>query len=174
MSTPSSAIDIVPADPSQAAAIATLHAAAFDHGWDTSAVARLLAAPAAHALIALEGYQHTPLGFVMAFLAADEAEILILAVDPRRRREGLGRRLVRALIERLEEADARRLFLEVGADNAAARGLYRALKFREVGMRAAYYHRPDGPAEDALILSLDLAPQEVPHEDDGRLRQGSL
>jgi ribosomal-protein-alanine N-acetyltransferase len=88
-------------------------------------------------------------GYVVAQDAADEGEILNLAVAPARYRDGIGRALVEAALTALAERGAERVFLEVRESNAAARALYAALRFQEVGRRTRYYRRP---VEDAIIL----------------------
>ena len=54
------------------------------------------------------------------------------------------------------KAEARRLYLEVAASNAAALRLYQKLGFAEIGRRKGYYERPGSPPEDAINLSLAL------------------
>lgn len=93
------------------------------------------------------------LGFLVARRAADEAEILDLAVASGDRNRGVGRALLTAAIERLRREGARRAFLEVRRSNAAARRLYETCGFRVVGSRPGYY---DEPLEDALVLALGL------------------
>lgn len=88
-------------------------------------------------------------GYVVARAVADEGEILNLAVAPAGRRHGVGRALVRAVLHALGTRGVRDVFLEVRESNAAARALYAAHGFREVGRRPRYYRRP---AEDAIIL----------------------
>lgn len=90
-------------------------------------------------------------GYVVALDAADEGEILNLAVAEAGRRHGLGRALVRAILDALTERGVRRVYLEVRESNAPARALYQAFGFREVGRRKAYYRRP---VEDAIVLRL--------------------
>ena len=151
-------IDIVPLGPAEAAAMAPIHAAAFGaEAWDEAALARLLRTPAAWGYGAYAGYARTPLGLVLALAAADEAEIVTIAVDPAHRRAGLGARLVKALVAGLQAEGIERLFLEVADDNAAALGLYRRLGFIETGRRKGYYARPRGPAVDARLLVLSIA-----------------
>lgn len=150
-------IDIVPAGPELAAALAAVHAASFPTAWDETAMRRLLGANASRAFVALEGYDHVPLGFVLAFVAVDEAEILSLAVLPERRRQGLARRLVQHLEAAAMEAGAERLFLEVETGNDAALALYRKLGFVEVGRRKDYYVQPGAEPQDALVLAKPLA-----------------
>lgn len=84
--------------------------------------------------------------------AADEAEVLDLAVDPAHRRRGHGRALLLDAAGHVNAAGARRLLLEVRADNAAARALYAGAGLVQVGTRPGY-HRDGG---DALLLAADL------------------
>jgi ribosomal-protein-alanine N-acetyltransferase len=91
-------------------------------------------------------------GYVVALDAADEGEILNLAVAEGGRRRGLGRALVEAMIAALSERGVRQVFLEVRESNAAARALYATFGFKDVGRRKAYYRRP---VEDAIVLRLD-------------------
>lgn len=156
-------IDIVPIGAVQAAVFAPIHAASFDEAWSESALARLLKADAARAFGAFAGYERRPLGFVLAFAAAGEAEILTIAVTETSRRRGIGDKLLRALKSSLAEDGIERLFLEVAADNIAARGLYRRHGFVETGRRKGYYARLGGPAIDALTLAVALPPAKPGH-----------
>jgi ribosomal-protein-alanine N-acetyltransferase len=63
---------------------------------------------------------------------------------------------VELVVALARERAAGSLFLEVGADNAAALALYRAMGFRQVGHRCAYYRRVDRPAADAIVMRLGL------------------
>ena len=80
-----------------------------------------------------------PVGFVLARLAAGEGEILTVAVARAHRRQGLGWRLMDAVLRELHSQRAEALFLEVDETNAAAIALYRRLGFFEVGKRPTYY-----------------------------------
>ncbi len=91
-------------------------------------------------------------GYVVALDAADEGEILNLAVAPGGRRHGLGRALVQAILRLLQERDVSHVYLEVRESNGAARALYAAQGFTEVGRRQQYYRRP---VEDAIVLRRD-------------------
>jgi ribosomal-protein-alanine N-acetyltransferase len=91
-------------------------------------------------------------GYVVALDAADEGEILNLAVAPTGRRHGVGRALVARVLAALGERGARHVYLEVRDSNAPARALYAAHGFKEVGRRKAYYRRP---VEDAIVLRRD-------------------
>jgi len=138
--------DVLPFDPAAGtASLAVLHAASFARAWDAATLSDMLAAPGTFAFIHDDG-------FVLGRAAADEAEILTLAVAPHARGKGLGRALLQAAISRARELGATTMFLEVGADNPAALALYAGLGFAKVGQRKAYYE-----GRDALVLRLPLA-----------------
>lgn len=139
------------AGPAHAAALAAIHHAAFPPGqrWGPDAMVLQLELPGVFVL-------YDPAGaMVMARIAADEAEILTLAVLPEQRRQGLARTLLAEAIRQCAAHGATTLFLEVATRNAAARALYAGLGFQEVGRRRGYY--ADG--DDALTLRLTLAPE---------------
>ena len=97
-----------------------------------------------------------PVGFALCRVAADEAELLTLAVEPECRRSGIGAALLSDCETGAGKAGATRLFLEVGAGNHAARRLYERAGYREAGRRKGYYERPDGSRDDALIMEKAL------------------
>jgi ribosomal-protein-alanine N-acetyltransferase len=82
----------------------------------------------------------------------DEAHVSTIAVAPERQGEGIGSRLLDAL---LAEADRRSpaVILEVRADNELAQGLYRRRGFTEIGRRRGYY-QPSGA--DAVVMRREL------------------
>lgn len=95
-------------------------------------------------------------GFALGRVIADESELLTLAVDPEDRRRGHARHCLTELIAAAAGRGARRMHLEVAADNAAALGLYEALGFEVTGRRKGYYTGgPSGPV-DALSMTLDF------------------
>jgi [ribosomal protein S18]-alanine N-acetyltransferase len=138
------------AGPRDAAAIAQLHGQSFSRGWDEDEVYRLLIDRAVIAHRAMS--RRTLVGFIMSRLAADEAEILSVAIAPARRGRGLSRPLLDHHLRNLAGLGARAVFLEVDEHNAPACRLYEAAGFREVGRRQGYY--ADGAA--ALVLRRDL------------------
>lgn len=147
-----------------AAAIADLHGLCFAHSWSTVTIEALLAERGVTAhVVENRGLE----GFVMIRRVLDEAEVLSIAVVPRGRSRGAGRRLMQAGIDALVLQGVRRLFLEVEAENIAALKLYAGLGFVEVGRRAGYYRGEDGRARDALTMRLDLDGYAAPPLADG-------
>ena len=145
-------------DPCAAAdLLAALHAAAFSEAqsevWSKADIADLLMSPGVLAHLARE--RDDPIGFILARIAADEAEVLTLAVRPDFRRRGAGRALVAAAAEAAEIAGAKVLFLEVAEDNLTAVALYESCGFRPTGRRKDYYVRA-GARIDALALRREL------------------
>ncbi|MFC3080223.1 GNAT family N-acetyltransferase [Phenylobacterium terrae] len=141
------------AAPDEAELLAALHATAFEAGWPAGLIADLMTAPGGAALVIEDD---APQAMILFRAAGGEGEILTLAVDPRRRRAGLGGMLVEAACGLAREAGAQALFLEVAHDNAAAIGLYRQAGFAEVGRRPGYYDRGGGERADALVMRRDL------------------
>ena len=95
-------------------------------------------------------------GFLLLRFAADEGEVLNLAVIAEARRQGLARALIDGGIALARGLSIERLFLEVAVDNAPALALYRSLGFENAGSRRGYYRRPDGSRVDAILLTLVL------------------
>jgi ribosomal-protein-alanine N-acetyltransferase len=139
---------------SDCALFAALHAASFDDPWSAEAFAALLGTPGTAAYLAEANAEAA--GFILVREAGGEAEILSLGVKPEARRQGLARSLVQAAAKAILANGSQILFLEVAADNLAARALYVSLGFAEVGRRPAYYTKPGAPARDALILKVRL------------------
>ena len=136
---------------------AAVHAAAFAHAWSAAEFEALLSSKTAIGAGAVDPASDDLRGFALARIAADEAEILTIAVHAAFRNRGIGRALMADILARLSAAHARSLFLEVESANGPAIALYTRLGFREVGRRSGYYRKPGGAAEAALVLRKDLA-----------------
>lgn len=98
-----------------------------------------------------------PHAFALGRSAADEAELLTIAVAPEAQRRGTGRRLLDRLHARLAADGTRRIFLEVAETNAAARALYLKAGYAETGRRRGYYSEAS-PTIDAILMARALAP----------------
>lgn len=95
------------------------------------------------------------LAFLVAQTAGAEWELENIVVAPAACRQGLGRELLRELLQQARQQHALAVVLEVRASNAAARALYQACGFVEAGTRPRYYQNPQ---EDAIICRCDLKP----------------
>jgi [ribosomal protein S18]-alanine N-acetyltransferase len=95
-------------------------------------------------------------GLALAQGLGPECEILALGVVPERRRAGIGTALLASVVCEARRRGARNLFLEVADDNTAARALYAAGGFVQIGRRTNYYRRVSGLV-DALVLRLLLS-----------------
>lgn len=153
-------------------AMAEIHEASFPHGWDADTLHKMLHGGGMFGLVARrEGGEGDPLGFVLVRSTGEEAEVITVATAPAARGKGVGRALMDEAVRRLQRDRVARLFLEVSERNAAALALYRALGFRKVGERKAYYasHVDGGKAAaghtsapplnappSALVMELDL------------------
>lgn len=142
----SAPLRIEPAGAPDLDALAAL--AALAGGWSRVDLAAELERPVAEVLVARAG--GVVRGFVLQWVVAGEASILVVAVDPAARRLGVGRRLIRAAERRAEAGGATVAHLEVRRRNAVARAFYAALGYREAGVRPGYY-ADDG--DDAVLLS---------------------
>ena len=138
-----------------AAVLAALHDAAFAGGtggesWDEKNLRELLAMPGALALLALQSGE--PVGFILLRQAADEAEIITLAVQPPWQRKGVARRLLMVGLDKMTGRGARQCFLEVADNNTAAQALYASAGFVEVGRRPGYYRIAGAAPRDAILM----------------------
>lgn len=137
---------------------AELHSEAFDRPWSGDEFAALLGNPGTFGFLArrIGAPNSAPVGVVLVREAADEAEILTIAVSKRARGQGIGRMLMDQVLQRLHADRTASLFLEVDEENAAALALYRRLRFAEVGRRPAYYADANGRRTSALVLKRTL------------------
>src|SRR5580704_6490416 len=113
-----------------------------------------LALPWSRIWVAREAQQGV-VAFAIFWHAADEVQLLNLATRSDRRRRGIARVLMNAVVDYALENHVRQLLLEVRRSNHAAIGLYRAVGLREGRTRAGYYQ--DG--EDAIEMTLSLGTQ---------------
>jgi len=137
-------------------ALAALHARCFTDKpppWSAQTFRDMMATPTVRLFTLPDG-----LGVAVIRIVGPEAELLTLCTDPRARRRGSGRRLLEQALQAAACAGAEQMFLEVAETNAAARGLYAALGFRQAGYRRDYYSCVGRKAVSALVLSCALAP----------------
>ena len=137
------------AEVSDCGVLAEIHASAFKRGWSDAEFEALLLQPGVHALLA--HYRNAlgrriPAGFILYRLAADEAEILSVAVIRPAAGAASARRSSRRPCDTSTAKARRAIHLEVEDSNTAAIGLYRGVEFRESGRRAGYYVQGRGDA----------------------------
>ncbi|HEY5643010.1 MAG TPA: ribosomal protein S18-alanine N-acetyltransferase [Woeseiaceae bacterium] len=110
----------------------------------------------------LAGYQNIVLvrdrrvvGYGVLSVAAGEAHILNICVDPQFRALGYGSRLLDEMLFRARAASVREIFLEVRPSNVTAVRLYQKKGFHKVADRPAYYQARGG-REDAAVYARKL------------------
>lgn len=128
-------------------AVAQLEQRCFNDPWSVNSIKSELNNPLSLWLVAVE--DEIVAGYVGSQSVMGWSDMMNLAVAPEYRRQGVGERLVNALIERLRENQISCLTLEVRVSNLTAIALYDKLGFQQVGRRPNYYRNPK---EDALIL----------------------
>ena len=107
---------------------------------------------------AVDGYQSTVIeqngqvvGFCILQPVLDEANLLLMAIDPSQQGKGLGYQLLDVSIAMLKN-DPVQIFLEVRESNTAAIKLYEKSNFHQIDLRKNYYPKPDGTKEHAIIM----------------------
>ena len=146
---------IRPATPADVSALVAIERASFSDPWSANDFRESMAAGVS-LLLAVRADE--VLGYVVARAAADEGEILNLAVGAAHQRRGVGRALARAALKALGARGARTVYLEVRESNAAARHLYHGLGFEVLTRRRDYYRRP---VEAALVLKTAIIAGEA-------------
>lgn len=123
-----------------AKAAAIIHAASFDTAWTADTLAGHIARDLCVGLCSGE----TLLGFAVLSVAADQSDIITIAIDRDQRGKGLGLQLLGAVHGAAKAKGVAVIFLEVAVDNAAANALYKSAGYAPIGRRPAYYKRAHG------------------------------
>ena len=144
---------VEPAGPRDAARLAQLHGASFHRGWGEFEMMLAERNTLVHRL--RQGRRI--IGFAVSRMAADEAEILSIAIDADKRGRGLSRDLLLTHLGHLAGHGVRKIFLEVEENNLPARRLYEWAGFGVVGRRERYYKQPGGEHLNALLMRRDLS-----------------
>ncbi|AWW75213.1 ribosomal-protein-alanine acetyltransferase [Erythrobacter sp. KY5] len=148
----------------------TIMEAAFDpvygEAWNRRQVSDALAMPSTHALVldsdgdpiesgpCGQAKQH-PAGFVLTRFAADEEELLLIAVTPEMRGRGLGEKLMQHFFDMAKSRGVNRIFLEMRRGNPAVH-LYQKVGFEPIGQRRNYYRLSNGERVDAITFGRSL------------------
>ncbi|MHB1205545.1 MAG: GNAT family N-acetyltransferase [Rhodospirillaceae bacterium] len=128
---------------------AALHETSFGEPWTAESFAVLLAQPGVAGWL----WGEPPAGLLLVRAAADEAEILTLAVAPAARRRHGAHVMIAEALRVLAQGLTRRIFLEVAADNTAALAVYSRAGFIPCGRRPGYYAKG---SIDAVIMERTL------------------
>ena len=132
--------------------VAALEAAVFGDPWTEVAFRDLLSLDHIHGVIAEDVEGHL-VGYAVCSSAADEGEILNLAVAEEARGAGAGTALLDASLAWLAGRGAVQVYLEVRRSNVAAIAMYHRAGFATVSVRKDYYRMP---AEDAVVMTFDF------------------
>lgn len=132
------------------AGIHRIERACFGDPWSASSFRAMLVHPQVHATVAERG--GAVIGYCLAWIVGDEAELANIAVDPAARRQGVGADLLDQFLLSADGHGVTTTFLEVRAGNDAALRLYASRGFAPVGRRKRYYRKPD---EDAIVMRRD-------------------
>lgn len=146
---------VEPASLRDASALSQLHRASFHRGWGADEFEQILIERNALGHRLRSG--RAIIGFIVSRMAADEAEILSVAVASRHRGRGYSRDLLHAHLGHLAGLGLKTVFLEVEENNAPARALYQRAGFRVVGRRERYYKDAGGTQLHAVVMQRDLS-----------------
>ena len=146
---------IEPANPRDAARLAQLHGLSFHRGWGEAEFEVMLTER--NTLVHRLRLGRKIAGFAVSRWAADEAELLSIAIDATQRGRGLSRNLLLTHLGHLAGRGVRKVFLEVEENNQPARHLYESAGFEVVGRRERYYQQPGGEQLNALLMRRDLS-----------------
>ena len=149
------ATSVEPATMRDAAKLSQLHRASFHRGWGQGEFETMLAERNTFTQRLMLG--RTAIGFIISRMAADEAEILSVAVAAGQRGRGYSRELLANHLGHLAGYGIRRVFLEVEENNAPAVRLYQRAGFTTVGRREQYYRDASGAKLNALVMQRDLS-----------------
>jgi ribosomal-protein-alanine N-acetyltransferase len=139
---------------------------AYGEAWNRRQVADALAMPSTHALVVdaagdpipgdpAKSRGVPPAGFVLTRKAADEEELLLIAVLPEHRRRGLGEALIAQLFDEARARGTVSVFLEMRRGNPAIH-LYEKVGFRPIGKRPDYYRLANGSRVDAITFAASI------------------
>jgi ribosomal-protein-alanine N-acetyltransferase len=146
---------VEPATLRDASRLAQLHGASFHRGWGEGEFESMLTGR--NTLVHRLRIGRNTVGFAVSRMAADEAEILSIAVAESHRGRGLSRNLLLTHLGHLAGRGVRTVFLEVEENNQPARRLYDGAGFAVAGRRERYYREANGEQLNAVLMRRDLS-----------------
>ena len=133
------------------AAVAEMEHQLFSDAWSEKSILETLDQTNTICLIAEKAGRTA--GYLLAYTAADEAEIARIAVVKELQRQGAARALLTELESVCGSEGIKKILLDVRSGNSAARALYENAGFKEDGIRQRFYEDPE---EDAILMSREL------------------
>ena len=133
------------------AAVAEMEHQLFSDAWSEKSILETLDQTNTICLIAEKAGRTA--GYLLAYTAADEAEIARIAVVKELQRQGAARALLAELESVCGSEGIKKILLDVRSGNSAARALYANAGFKEDGIRQRFYEDPE---EDAILMSREL------------------
>ena len=88
-------------------------------------------------------------------------DALNLCTAPGHEGQGLGQRMLQALLRIARGHGAQRVFLEVRPSNPRAIKLYDRSGFNEIGRRPRYYPAANNGREDAIVMAMELLTDDI-------------
>ncbi|MBE6542159.1 MAG: ribosomal-protein-alanine N-acetyltransferase [Ruminococcaceae bacterium] len=143
---------IVDATPDMIPEIIEIESSSFSVPWSEKSFTDALNSERISVRVAVDE-SGTVLGFICFLIIDEEAELLNIAVSLRSRNKGIGSSLLEYMMDVMNSADVKRVFLEVRESNIPARYLYEKFGFAIIGKRKNYY---SNPTENAILMQKNI------------------
>ncbi len=144
---------IQPMSKADIAAVFDIEKRAYEHGWTEGILRDCLRVGYLCWTVQME---QRMIGYGILSVAAGEAHLLNLAIDPEFQKRGLGRRVLHFLVDVAQKQGVETIFLEVRDSNKSAIALYFDEGFNQIGVRNDYYPTDSG-REDAIIMAYSFS-----------------
>ena len=122
----------------------------YGEAWTAQQLAGFMSLPGVR--LALAQVDNASLGFALSRQVADEAELLLLATDPKWQKRGIGSALLKDFVAYARKSQIETLHLEVRENNPAI-DFYSGFGFEAVHRRPSYYKGSDGTLHDAISFT---------------------
>ena len=141
--------DVIPAESKHIDSIFELEKACFSLPWTRKNISAYLPDDM-HIMLCAVDDAGKVVGYIGLMYVLDEGYIANVAVSQDHRRQGIGTKLLAALVNEAKKRSLSFLTLEVRESNESAIALYKNAGFSEVGLRKNYY---DKPTENAILMT---------------------
>lgn len=144
-------IEIIPFNPDDLDAVMEIENQSFPAPWSRQSYIELAPLNTVRFFVVKE--EEKLVGYMLYQVWGDEMELHTIAVDPKKRGQGIAHKMMEFLLKNAKNDEVRYIFLQVRPTNHIARHLYKKFGFNIVGIRHNYYHDNH---EDALVLKKEL------------------